>query len=175
VWISGGQWGSNAALAFLLASAGLLVVHRAARADVTVAFIACWTGLLFARSLWLHEPPTIPLHRLENGAFLLFSFFMISDPKTTPDTRAGSILFAAVVALGAAYVQFTLFRTNGFIWALACASPLVPLFDRALPGLACSWTSPTLPVPPLRPASPDLPIAAFAFDQSVHHVHGGSR
>jgi Na+-transporting NADH:ubiquinone oxidoreductase subunit NqrB len=175
VWISAGQWGSQAALAFVLASAGLLVVHRAARADVTLAFIACWAALLVARSLSLGEPLTIPLHRLEGGAFLLFSFFMISDPKTTPNTPAGRILFAALVALVAAYVQFRLFRTNGFVWALACASPLVPLFDRALPGLACSWTSPTLPVPPLHPASPDLPIAAFAFDRSVHHVHGGSR
>ena len=51
VWVSPGQWGSHAALAFLLASAGLLVVTRAARADVTFAFMAAWTGLLVARSL----------------------------------------------------------------------------------------------------------------------------
>jgi enediyne biosynthesis protein E5 len=175
VWVSPGQWGSHTALAFLLASAGLLVVHRAARADITLAFIACWTALLVARSLSLHEPLTIPLHRLESGAFLLFSFFMISDPKTTPDTRAGRILFAALVALGAAYVQFKLFRTNGFVWALACASPFVPLLDRRLPGLAYSWTATPASAASNRPASPDIPIAAFAFDRSVHHVHGGSR
>jgi Na+-translocating ferredoxin:NAD+ oxidoreductase RnfD subunit len=177
--VSPGQWGSPTALAVLLACAGLLVVHRAARADVTLAFIACWTTLLVARSLSLHEPLTIPLHRLESGAFLLFSFFMISDPKTTPDTRAGRILFAAVVALGAAYIQFRLFRTNGFVWALACASPLVPLVDRLLPGLAYSWTAATASAPssPQRypDVSPDVPIAAFAFDRPVHHVHGGSR
>ena len=174
-WISPGQWGSHAALAFLLASAGLLVVHRAARADITLAFIACWTALLVARSLSLNEPLTIPLHRLESGAFLLFSFFMISDPKTTPHTRTGRILFAAIVALGAAYVQFKLFRTNGFVWALACASPLVPLIDRLLPGLAYSWTASAAPEPSSRGASTDISIAAFAFDRSVHHVHGGSR
>ena len=39
------------------------------------------------------------------------------------------MIFAALVAFGAAYVQFKLFRTNGFVWALACASPLVPLID----------------------------------------------
>jgi Na+-transporting NADH:ubiquinone oxidoreductase subunit NqrB len=175
VWVSPGQWGSHAALAFLLASAGLLVVHRAARADVTLAFIAGWTTLLVARSVALHEPLTIPLHRLESGAFLLFSFFMISDPKTTPDTRAGRVLFAAVVAIGAAYVQFALFRTNGFVWALACASPLVPLFDRLLPGLAYSWTAVAAPPQSRRAASHVIPVAAFAFDRSVHHLHGGSR
>jgi Na+-transporting NADH:ubiquinone oxidoreductase subunit NqrB len=139
VWVSPGQWGSHAALAFLLASAGLLVVNRAARADVTLAFMACYASLLVARSLSLNEPLTIPLHRLEGGAFLLFSFFMISDPKTTPDSRAGRVLFAACVALGAAYVQFRLFRTNGFVWALACASPLVPVIDWMLPGRPYAW------------------------------------
>jgi Na+-transporting NADH:ubiquinone oxidoreductase subunit NqrB len=175
VWVSPGQWGSHAALAFLLASAGLLVVHRAARADVTLAFIVCWTALLAARSLSLNEPMTIPLHRLESGAFLLFSFFMISDPRTTPDTRAGRIIFAGIVALGAAYVQFKLFRTNGFVSALACASPLVPLLDRLLPGRGYSWASVPAPDTPRLPASTGIPIGAFAFDRSVHHVHGGSR
>ena len=175
VWVSPGQWGSHAALGVFLACAGLLVVTRAARADVTIAFMAAWAGLLVARSISLNEPMTIPLHRLEGGAFLLFSFFMISDPKTTPDSRAGRVIFAALVALGAAYVQFKLFRTNGFVWALACASPLVPLLDRLLPGLAYSWTATPPPDPSTRPASTDIPIAAFAFDRSVHHVHGGSR
>lgn len=175
VWVSPGQWGSHAALAFLLASAGLLVVYRAARADITLAFIACWTALLVARSLSLNEPMTIPWHRLESGAFLLFSFFMISDPKTTPDTRAGRIVFAAIVALGAAYVQFKLFRTNGFVWALACASPLVPLIDRLLPGRIYDWASNPVSDAASRPAPTRIPIGAFAFDRSVHHVHGGSR
>ena len=44
---------------------------------------------------------------------------MISDPKTTPDSRAGRLLFAALVAAGAWYVQFRLFRTNGLLWSLA--------------------------------------------------------
>jgi hypothetical protein len=141
VWVSPGQWGSHAALGFGLACAGLMVVTRAARADVTVAFMAAWAGLLVARSISLNEPMTIPLHRLEGGAFLLFSFFMISDPKTTPDSRAGRVIFATLVALGAAYVQFKLFRTNGFVWALACASPLVPLIDWLIPAQRYDWAT----------------------------------
>ncbi len=138
-WISPGQWGTQAALAFFLASAGLLVVNRAARADVTLTFMTGYAALVIARSFWLGEPLTIPLHRLESGAFLLFSFFMISDPKTTPDSRAGRVLFASLVALGAAYVHFRLFRTNGFLWALAAFSPLVPLIDSVLPAARYQW------------------------------------
>ena len=137
--MSPGQWGSGIVFAFLLASAGGLVVNRAARGDVTLAFLACYAGLLVGRSLWLGEPLAIPMHRLENGALVLFSFFMISDPKTTPDSRLGRILFAALVALGAYTVQFWLFRTNGLLWSLAVCSLAVPLIDRLLPGPRYQW------------------------------------
>ena len=83
----------------------------------------------------------IPLHRLQNGALLIFAFFMISDPRTTPDSRAGRILFATLVAVGGAYVQFGLFRTNGLLWSLAAFSPLVPVLDRVLPGSRYHWTA----------------------------------
>lgn len=139
VWVSPGQWGSGLVFAFLLASAGVLVVNRAARADVTLAFLASWASLLVARSLWLGEPLAIPLHRLENGALVLFAFFMISDPKTTPDSRAGRLLFATLVALGAYAVQFKLFRTNGLLWSLAVCSLIVPLIDWLLPGRRYQW------------------------------------
>src|SRR5207249_2069831 len=73
-------------------------------------------------------------------AFLLASF-MISDPRTTPDSRAGRLLFAALVALAAYAVQFTLFRTNGLLWSLAVCSLIVPLIDWLLPGRRYQWKS----------------------------------
>jgi Na+-transporting NADH:ubiquinone oxidoreductase subunit NqrB len=139
IWVSPGQWGSVAFFAFLMACLGGLVVNRAARSDVTFAFLGFYLALVFGRSLWLGEPLAIPLHRLENGAFLLFSFFMISDPKTTPDSRAGRIFFAYMVALGAALIQFKLFRTNGLLWSLAFFSAWVPFIDRLLPGSRYQW------------------------------------
>jgi Na+-transporting NADH:ubiquinone oxidoreductase subunit NqrB len=140
VWVSPGQWGTAAFFAFLMACAGSLVVTRAARADVSLAFIACFGALVAARSFYLGEPLAIPLHRLESGAFLLFSFFMISDPKTTPDSRAARILFAGLVAATAWYVQFRLFRTNGLLWSLAIWSLAVPILDRVFPASRYEWT-----------------------------------
>jgi len=154
VWVSPGQWGTAASFAFLMACAGMLVVTRAARSDVTVAFIACYATLVAGRSMYLGEPLTIPLHRLESGAFLLFSFFMISDPKTTPDSRAGRILFAALVAATAWYVQFRLFRTNGLLWSLAIWSMAVPILDRLLPATRYEWTR----ARPRRIPTPNRPL-----------------
>src|SRR5204862_3674703 len=127
-------WGNVAFFGFLMACLGGLVVNRAARSDVTLAFLGFYLALVFGRSLYLGEPLAIPLHRLQSGALLLFAFFMVSDPKTPPDARAGRILFAAVVAWGAWYWQFRLFHTNGLLWSLAAFSLAVPLIDTLLPG-----------------------------------------
>jgi Na+-transporting NADH:ubiquinone oxidoreductase subunit NqrB len=139
VWVSPGQWGNVAFFGFLIICLGGLVVNRAARSDVTYAFIIAWAAVLIGRSLLLGEPMTIPLHRLQNGALLLFTFFMISDPKTTPDSRLGRILFATIVAAGAWYVQFRLFHTNAILWSLAASSLLVPLIDLLLPAQRYIW------------------------------------
>jgi Na+-transporting NADH:ubiquinone oxidoreductase subunit NqrB len=141
VWVSPGQWGSAAFFTFLIACIGSVVVNRASRSDVTYAFIVFYGSLLLGRSLYLGEPLAIPLHRIESGALLLFTFFMISDPKTTPDSRVGRVLFAGLVAFGAWYVQFRMFRTNGLLWSLGACSLSVPLIDWLLPGDRYAWRS----------------------------------
>lgn len=173
VWVSPGQWGSVAFFGFLMACAGGLVVNRSERSDVTFAFIGSYVAILLLRSAWLGQPLAHPLHGLQNGTFLMFSFFMISDPRTTPDSRAGRILFAFLVAAGAAFVQFVLFRTNGPLWSLALFSLAVPLIDRLLPGSRFQWRPvaplPRLPwkgrnheTPTLRPDAPLEPAAGRA-------------
>lgn len=148
VWVSPGQWGSAAFFGFLIACLGGLVVNRAARSDVTYAFLAFYLAVLFGRALWLGQPMAIPLHQVESGAFLIFTFFMISDPRTTPDSRAGRVLFALLVALGAGFVHFVLYRPNGLLLSLAFLSPLVPLLDLLLPGKRYAWR-PQMSVPSL--------------------------
>ncbi len=146
-WVSPAQWGSKLYFAFLMACLGGMVIHRAMRSDVSYAFIAGYAAILFGRALWLGDPVAIPLKQLQSGALLLFTFFMISDPKTTPDSRAGRILFAFLVAAGAAYVQFGLYRTNGLLWSLAFCSVLTPIIDHLLPGTKYQWQSQTTALP----------------------------
>jgi len=142
VWVSPAQWGHHLPLVFGIAGFGSLVVHRSARSDVTLAFLAAWAAILFGRAAYLGQPWPAPLHQLESGGLALFAFHMISDPKTTPDSRAGRILFACLVAAGAGVVQFVLFRTNGLLWSLAACSLFVPLLDRWLPGRGFEWSAP---------------------------------
>src|SRR5579859_782758 len=97
-WVSPGQWGASiwvAALVFLLGGA---VLTHAPRLDTAVAFLAAHFALLIARATWLGDPISIPLHQIMTGSLLIFAFFMITDPRTTPDSRIGRILFAVLVA-----------------------------------------------------------------------------
>ncbi len=164
-WISPGQWGQVAWFGFLIACLGSLVVTRAARADVTIAFLSFYVGLLIARALWLRDPLTIPLHQIESGTLLIFSFFMISDPKTTPDSRAGRVFFAFLVAVAALSVQFVLFRPNGPLLGLVACAPLVPLLDRLLPGSRYDWAMPSTGQSPSTVINPVLAPLSLSVHQ----------
>lgn len=172
-WVSPGQWGSGPTMAYTMACAGSFVVNRSARSDTTIAFLAAFAAIIFGRSLWLGEPMTIPFHRLQNGALMIFAFHMISDPKTTPNTRAGRILFACLVAAGAGFVAFVLFRPNGPIWALAALSPIVPLIDRFLPGLRYDWMRPV--ARPLWKGDSREPMAARSHNLACGRLLGAGR
>jgi len=141
-WVSSGQWGSAAIGAFGLACLGFLVLTRARRAETTIAFLACYGALLFGRALWLGDPMSIPVHQLQNGALLIFAFFMISDPKTTPNAAVGRVVFAALVAAIAFVIQFIHYQPNGPILALILSAPLVPVIDALLQGTHYRWEKP---------------------------------
>jgi Na+-transporting NADH:ubiquinone oxidoreductase subunit NqrB len=157
-WCSAGQWGATAVLTFFFVCLGLLVVHRARRADISFAFLLGYALLLFGRSAYLGEPWTIPWHRLQSGALLLFAFFMISDPRSTPNSLLGRLIFAWLVALGAGFVQFGLNRPNGLFFSLALFSLLVPLIDWLFPAVRYEWSLLTdTPSAANRPIFPNLP------------------
>ena len=141
-WISSGQWGSAAISSLALACLGCLVLTRAKRAETTLAFAVSYSALLVARAMWLDDPVSIPLHQLQNGALLIFAFFMISDPKTSPDTGVGRLLFGMLVA-GVAYtIQYVFYQPNGAILALIICAPSVPLIDARLRGDLYRWQRP---------------------------------
>ena len=139
VWISPGQWGTASILAIGLIIAGGIVTGKAKRWDVSAALLGSYAALIFGRALWLGDPLSIPLHQMQSGALLVFAFFMISDPKTTPDSRIGRVAYAALVATIGFIIQFQFYNAAGIILALILTAPLVPLFDKYLPGPRYAW------------------------------------
>jgi Na+-transporting NADH:ubiquinone oxidoreductase subunit NqrB len=141
-WVSSGQWGSATIGALALACLGMLVLTKARRAETTISFITVYGLLLTGRALWLGDPLSIPLHQLQSGALLIFAFFMISDPKTTPNSPLGRVLFGTFVASIAYVIQFIFYEPNGPILALIIAAPVVPLIDIISRGRVYRWDKP---------------------------------
>jgi enediyne biosynthesis protein E5 len=139
VWISPGQWGSTAWFAALVCFFAILVLTAARRSDIAIFFLASHAGLLLVRAWWLGDPLAIPLHQLQSGALLIFAFFMISDPRTAPDSRHGRFVFALMVALLAHYLAFVLQMRSALYVALIAISPIVLLIDVVLPAERFAW------------------------------------
>ncbi len=144
-WLSPGQWGSGTLLALWLFALGGLVTQRITRRDVSFAFLGTWAGLLALRLVWLDYAWEVGhamwLQQVSNGATLLFAFFMISDPMTTPQRRGARLAYAIGVA-GAAFVwQYMLFKPHGLILMLAAASISVPLINWRWQQRRFEWVS----------------------------------
>ena len=144
VWISPGQWGSAIWFAALLSFFAILVLHAARRSDVAIFFLGSHVALLFARAWWLGDSWAIPIHQLQSGSVLIFSFFMISDPRTTPDSRLGRFIFALSVALAAHYMTFFMQMRPALYVALILLSPFILLIDKIIPAERFQWTRPAI-------------------------------
>jgi Na+-transporting NADH:ubiquinone oxidoreductase subunit NqrB len=138
-WISPAQWGHEAITAAWVLLLGAAVVSRARRADVSLAFLGSFLGLCALRILWLGQRWAVLGHRLDDGSLLLFTFFMISDPRTIPDSRRGRLALAFLTALFAFVWQFGLYRYDGLFYALFVLTPTTVLWDRLWPGEKHRW------------------------------------
>jgi Na+-transporting NADH:ubiquinone oxidoreductase subunit NqrB len=141
-WLSPGQWGSNAILFFLIAVLGTIVVTRVQKLDTSLAFILTFTGLLYWRQIFvLGWPLDHFIHSISTGSLLLFGFFMISDPKTSPNHRLARIIWAMGIAIVAFYLTAFKWIYNTPIWVLVAAAPIVPLLDRIFSSKPFEWSS----------------------------------
>jgi Na+-transporting NADH:ubiquinone oxidoreductase subunit NqrB len=142
VWISPGQWGTEVWFAALTGCLAILVLSATRRADIAVFFFASHAVLLLARAWWLGDPLAIPMHQLQSGSLLIFTFFMISDPRTTPDSALGRFLFAFAVALLAHYMTFFMQMRPALYFALIILSPATMVIDWLIPAQRFTWADP---------------------------------
>ena len=129
-WLSPGQWGSNAVIFFAVVTLGTIVVTRVQKLDVSLGFLFTFVGLLYWRQVFvLGWPMDHFIHSVSTGSLLLFTFFMISDPKTSPNHPVARIIWAVLVAVISFYLTAFKWKHNTPIWVLVAAAPLVPLLN----------------------------------------------
>ncbi len=128
------QWGGSGVTAFFVVTAALMLFALNIRRSALIVSFLLFYALGLCLRAWVmqhHLPPeTLFLGAFSSPAFYLFTFFMITDPPTSPNTRRGQVgmaLFIVVVDLllhkfqtfstlfYAAFAYFTL----RWLWLLA--------------------------------------------------------
>lgn len=139
-WISPGQWGSSAVLLFFIGSCGMMVLFKSGRIDTGLAFLGTLFLLEYLRNkIFLGWDYDFLLHKFSNGSLLLFAFFMITDPITTPNHRISRLIWAMMVAVCAFLLGNWYQVHTAPLWALFFISPFTPLFDKILVGKRFDW------------------------------------
>lgn len=129
-WLSPAQWGSGVVIFFAVCCLGLIVVSKVQKLDITLAFLFTFGGLLFARQIiYLNWSADVFVQSISTGSLLLFSFFMISDPKTAPNHKVARVIWAMLIAAVAFYLSAFKWMNSTPVYVLVFAAPFVPLLD----------------------------------------------
>jgi Na+-transporting NADH:ubiquinone oxidoreductase subunit NqrB len=140
-WISPAQWGNAAILVFIIGSLGLSVVLKVGKLDTTIAFLIAYLGLEFLRTfIYKGWPIDHFTHLLSSGSLLLFSFFMITDPVSSPNHKWARIAWAVAIGVGSFYLASFRFINGAPIWALFYFSFFTPLFDYVFRSNPFKWS-----------------------------------
>lgn len=141
-WISPSQWGSSTALIFIIGSLGLMILTNLKKIDLAISFLIFYFGFDFVWNIIYKGWPLDSFsHNFSNGSTLLFTFFMITDPSSTPNSRLGRILWVMIIAIIAFYLTTFQYVKGAPLYALFVSSILVPIFDQLFLNEMFSWDS----------------------------------
>ncbi|MEH2287804.1 RnfABCDGE type electron transport complex subunit D [Nostoc sp.] len=128
-WVSPGQWGEEWWYGLLFLGTGGMILQRIGRWDTTAAFLSAYSLLEAIRNLWLGWTWDVYWHRLMSGSLLLFALFMITDPRSIPNSRIGRVVWAVCIAGLTFILRNYFFVSTAVFWALFALAPLSILLD----------------------------------------------
>jgi len=114
-------WGSWILPAIIVVSGSFLNVRFTRRICVALGWAAGFFVQALFRNLIFGTPLTAALMPMTGVAFVLFTFYMVTDPATTPCMPRGQLMFGTLVALiyGSLVMLHVVF---GFFFALTVVS-----------------------------------------------------
>ncbi len=139
-WISPGQWGTNSILIFLFSASGLMILLKVGRLDTSLPFLITLFILEYSRSvLYMGWGVDVVLHKMTNGTILLFAFFMITDPVTTPNSPGARIFWSILIAIISFFIAGFQFIHTAPIWTLFLISPVTIILDKIYKHSTFKW------------------------------------
>ncbi len=125
----GSQWGGKAWIPIVILVLGTTMMYRVKRLDLALAWISGFVVMGLLRMALGQGGIVFALGPMLSGEFALFSFSMLPDPKTSPHTRKGRILWGAGIALTDGVLRYLEIRYSMFFSLFGFCAAL-PLFRR---------------------------------------------
>lgn len=118
------QWGGSYEVVALVFTLGFIMMIRVKKLALVLSFCTVFVIGALVRAQLTHLPAEITLWaQVSGGAFMLFLFFMITDPKTSPAHWKHQIVFGGVLALLDIWLQLS-FAVFSLFYALFLVSAL---------------------------------------------------
>jgi hypothetical protein len=147
------QWGNNLLPMVIVWAFGTVILYTLGRLHITVTYVVSFVLFAALRAAVTGHPFLSEVAPITGPMYQLFIFFMITDPKTTVQTRWAQCLVVVLVAAAE-----TVFRLLEFVhapyYALFVVGPAANLVEIALTERRTS-----------RAASSRTPLAALARTQ----------
>ena len=125
------QWGNNLLPMAVVWIFGSVIIHRLGRFHITLTYVASFLAFSLLRAAVTGHPWLAEVAPLTGPMYQLFIFFMITDPKTTVQTRSGQCLVAFLVAAAEAGFRLLEF-VHAPYYALFIVGPAANLVEIAL-------------------------------------------
>lgn len=134
-WVSPGQWGTDWWYLLLFLGLGGVVLKQVGRWDTSIAFLFAYGILEAGRNFWLGWSWDVWYHQFTSGSLLLFALFMLTDPRSIPNSQKGRLFWSVAIALSTFILQHYFYLSTAIFWSLFIISPLTVLLD-------IIWTAP---------------------------------
>jgi Na+-transporting NADH:ubiquinone oxidoreductase subunit NqrB len=141
-WVSPGQWGEDWWYLLLFLGAGSLVLKKVGRWDTSAAFLLSYAAMEAGRSIYLGWTWDVWAHKLMSGSLLMFALFMVTDPRSIPNSRTARIVWSVAIAGVTFILRNYYFVPSAVFYALLIVSPLTLIFDYLWSAPTFSWRRP---------------------------------
>jgi len=122
----GSQWGADYRVSLVIIGLGLMMMRRVHRLDLVLAWIAGFAAMGLLRMASGQGGLVFALGPVTGAEFALFSFSMLPDPKVTPPTKRGRILWGLSIAFLDGVLRYFEIRYSMF-YALFAHTAMLPL------------------------------------------------
>ncbi len=108
----GVQWGNEIWPMVVVWFLGSLILYRVGRLHISLTYAVSFVVLAFMRTRFTHHPFLTEVAPITGPMYQLFTFFMVTDPKTTTRSKWSQCLVVFIVA-----VVEALLRLNEVVYA----------------------------------------------------------